>query len=573
MPCTSSSLSLANDVARRKQSDRKENLDQFKVSEGHDANPHGDVSNIQSYPQAILIDKHKAIVNCDATALVERIRKNVITSTEVLTAMVTVAVRAQDVTNCLTESCLKHAFARAAELDRHLKETGEVVGPLHGLPVSIKDHIKVKGLDTSTGYTAWAYNTVADSDALVVSILRKAGAIIYVKTQNPQTLLSLETNNNIFGRTLNPYNRKLTSGGSSGGEGALIACRGSPIGIGTDIGGSVRIPAAHCGLYGLKGSVARMPHSGLLGSHDGMDAIIGCVGPLARSARDLELFCKVMLDAEPWLSEPPLLEMPWKADIAQGQGLPGKLAIAILYDDGVVAPHPPITQALRRYEAELRKAGHEVIYWQPLDHQKGWDLIMRLYFLDGGAEYHEVLRAGSEAPVPQTKWIFDQIQDPRPLTVGEMFDLNVERETFRARALEHWNATKSSMGRPVDAILCPVAPTLAPPHDTTCWWGYTSHWNLLDLPAVVFPAGQYSTTQPLPQDLHLHSPRNSVEENIARQWDPATYENAPVGLQLVGRRHNEERLLAILKIIEGIIPVDVPGLAIKGAVNGANGDH
>lgn len=187
----------------------------------------------------------------------------------------------------------------------------------------------------------------------------------------------METNNNIYGRTVNPYNKKLTCGGSSGGEGALIACRGSALGVGTDIGGSVRIPAAYCGLYGLKGSVARLPHSGLLGSHDGMDAIVGCVGPLARSARDLELFCKVMLNAEPWLSEPPLLEMPWKADVARGQGLPEKLTIAILYDDGVVAPHPPITQEIKKYEAELRKAGHDVVLWEPLDHQKGWELIVR----------------------------------------------------------------------------------------------------------------------------------------------------------------------------------------------------
>lgn len=189
----------------------------------------------------------------------------------------------------------------------------------------------------------------------------------------------METNNNIFGRTVNPYNRGLTCGGSSGGEGALIACRGSVLGVGTDIGGSVRIPAAYCGLYGLKGSVARLPHSGLLGSHNGMDAIVGCVGPLARSARDLELFCKVMLDVEPWLIEPPLLEMPWKVDVAQGQGLPEKLTIAILYDDGVVAPHPPIIRAMKKYEAELKKAGHEVVLWKPLDHEKGWELIVRTY--------------------------------------------------------------------------------------------------------------------------------------------------------------------------------------------------
>lgn len=122
--------------------------------------------------------------------------------------------------------------------------------------------------------------------------------------------------------------------------------------------------------------MARLPHAGLLGSHDGMDAIVGCVGPLARSARDLELFCRVMLDAKPWLVEPPLLEMPWNRDVAKGKRLPQKLSFAILWDDGVVAPHPPIVAALEKYKEALIVAGHDVIDWQPLCHQEGWDLIV-----------------------------------------------------------------------------------------------------------------------------------------------------------------------------------------------------
>jgi len=264
--------------------------------------------------------------------------------------------------------------------------------------------------------------------------------------------------------------------------------------------------------------------------------------------------------------------MPWKADVARGQGLPKKLTIAILYDDGVVAPHPPLTQALKKYEAELRKAGHEIVLWEPLDHKKGWDLILKFYFLDGGEEYRQVLSTGEEPPVPQTEWILGQIKNRRPFTVEEIFRLNAERETLRAKALEHWNATRGSMGRPVDAILCPVAPTLASPHDTTCWWTYSSHWNLLDLPAVVFPVGQYFASQFPLLDPFPHAPRNEIEEFISRQWDPSTYDNSPIGLQLVGRRHNEERLLAILKVIEDIVPSNLPSGWKKG-VDEANGNH
>lgn len=132
------------------------------------------------------------------------------------------------------------------------------------------------------------------------------------------------------------------------------------------------------GLYGLKGSVGRMPHAGLMGSHDGMDAIVGALGPLATSARDLALFARVMLEHEPWLVEPPLLEIPWKQDVAEGRtGVPQKLTVAILWDDGVVAPHPPIRDALARARDALLAAGHDVIDWEPVDHQVAWDLIVR----------------------------------------------------------------------------------------------------------------------------------------------------------------------------------------------------
>ena len=131
------------------------------------------------------------------------------------------------------------------------------------------------------------------------------------------------------------------------------------------------------GLYGLKGSVGRLPHGGLLGSHDGMDAIVGALGPLATSARDLALFCRVMLQYEPWLEEPPLLEIPWRQELVDDAGIPGRLSIAVLWDDGVVAPHPPILDALQRTRAALTAAGHDVIDWEPVDHQEAWDLIVR----------------------------------------------------------------------------------------------------------------------------------------------------------------------------------------------------
>ncbi|KAL6307698.1 amidase [Sparassis latifolia] len=546
------------EISARKSRDRQVLLDQYREWHLPQRIPisRKDVSTI---PTSQLSPREFEIVHQDATSLVQHLRNRRYTAVEVTRAFCHVATVAQELTNCLTEVMFTEALERAAELDEHLKATGQVVGPLHGLPVSIKDHVLVKGHDTSTGYIAWAYNTVATKDAVVVDVLRKAGAVLYVKTANPQTLLSLETNNNIYGRTLNPFNRTLTPGGSSGGESALIALHGSPMGLGTDIGGSIRIPAAYMGLYGLKGSVGRMPHAGLMGSHDGMDAIIGALGPIATSARDLSLFCRVMLEYSPWLVEPPLFEIPWKQNVVDGEGIPKKLSIAILWDDGVVAPHPPILDALKHTKDALVAAGHEVLPWIPVDHQEVWDLIVKLYFLDGGEEYRETMKG--EPWVPQTEWIMSQVpNEGKPFTVAEIFKLNLAREAFRSNIASHWNATqlRTTTGRQVDAILSPVASTLAPPHDTTCWWGYSSYWNLLDFPAVVFPTGRFSSQNYTPSDVSEEfiphaGARNKVEEIVRKQWSPETYDNACIGLQLIGRRLNEEKLLGMLRVVEDAV--------------------
>ncbi|KAI0660593.1 general amidase GmdA [Cubamyces menziesii] len=546
---------MVEEVSSAKKAEREQRLAQRPEWRLQQQVPPG-LTDVSALPTSQLTPREREIVHLDATALAEAIRARRYTAVEVLQAFCHVATIAQDLTNCLTEVFFDEGLRRAQELDRHLEDTGEVVGPLHGVPVSIKDHILVKGHDTATGYIAWAFRTVAEKDAVAVDILRKAGAVIYVKTANPQTLLAIETNNNIYGRTLNPYNRSLTPGGSSGGESALIAVHGSPLGIGTDIGGSIRIPAAYTGLYGLKGSVGRMPHGGLMGSHDGMDAIIGALGPIATSARDLALFCRVMLQYEPWLVEPPLLEIPWKQDVAKGVGLPERLTFAILWDDGVVAPHPPILDALKRARDALLAAGHDVITWEPLDHKAAWDLILKLYFLDGGEEYRQVLE--HDPPVPQTEWILSQVPNGgKPFTVAETFRINLEREAFRARVLAHWNAAKArtATGRHVDAILSPVAATLAPRHDMTRWWGYTSYWNLMDYPAAVFPVGRFRAAGHKPAQLpqgvvHVGDPRSETERVVRAEWDPETYDNIPVSLQLIGRRLNEERLLGILGKVE-----------------------
>lgn len=159
------------------------------------------------------------------------------------------------------------------------------------------------------------------------------GAILYVKTNVPQTLMIGETVNNIFGRTLNPFNRLLSCGGSSGGEGALIALHGSPIGVGTDIGGSIRIPAAFNGLWGIRPSHGRMPYAGARNSMDGQETVHSVCGPIAHTAKDLAYFMKAILEQEPWNYDPKVIEIPWK-EAKYNEGRTGKKIFGVTTVNG-----------------------------------------------------------------------------------------------------------------------------------------------------------------------------------------------------------------------------------------------
>lgn len=145
-------------------------------------------------------------------------------------------------TNCLTE-LIPQALEDARARDEYLERNGKTIGPLHGLPISVKEQISIAGRRTNMGFVSLVNNLTAE-DANIIKSLKELGAVIFARTNQPQSLMHLETSNNIYGTTVNPRNRSLTAGGSTGGEGALMGMNGSPLGIGGDIGGSIRVPAA-----------------------------------------------------------------------------------------------------------------------------------------------------------------------------------------------------------------------------------------------------------------------------------------------------------------------------------------
>lgn len=291
-----------------------------------------------------------------ASALATKIRDREYTCLQVTEAFCQQAAVAQQLTNCLTEIFFRDALKQARQLDHVLETTGKPIGPLHGVPVSVKDHYNVKGYPTTAGYISYAKNVIKDEDAHIVQIMRNAGAVLYAKTNNPQCMMVLETVSNIYGRTLNPWHTNLGAGGSSGGEGALLAQHGSPLGIGSDIGGSIRVPAAFNGLYGFKPSGKRVPTAGWECTMTGAESITAVAGPMGHSIQDLELFFQVVSDSKPWLKEP-LLAMPWQSQIENLRDT--KLKIGVMVCDEVVLPHPYITRVLRAVADQLQQDGHE----------------------------------------------------------------------------------------------------------------------------------------------------------------------------------------------------------------------
>ena len=250
----------------------------------------------------------------------------------------------------------EEAMRTAVTLDNHLARTGKPVGPLHGLPVCIKDMYDLKGHRSTMGFVSW-FDIIAEKDSSLVRVLREAGAVFHAKTTMPQTGMMLETKSHLWGTTCNPFNINLVAGGSSGGDGALIAMRGSPIAPSSDIGGSIRVPAAYNGLYSLKPSADRIPRGGLRSPAPGNVSIKVSCGPQCHSIADVKMFTKVINAYPSAQFEPNVVPMPWRE-------LPtpkGKLSFGLWEFDGVVKPQPPILRALKETAQKLISSGHEGI--------------------------------------------------------------------------------------------------------------------------------------------------------------------------------------------------------------------
>ncbi|KAJ9191236.1 hypothetical protein DTO032I3_8957 [Paecilomyces variotii] len=339
------------------------------------------------YPtkSGLLSAKELEITNSTATDLVAKLATGELKSYDVTLAFCKRAALAHQLLNCALEFFPDAALAQAKELDEYFEKNKKPIGPLHGLPISLKDQFRVKGFETSMGYVSWLGKYDTD-ESIMVTLLRKAGAVFYVKTSVPQTLMVCETVNNIIGRTVNPRNKNWSCGGSSGGEGANVGFRGGVIGVGTDIGGSIRVPSAFNFLYGLRPSHGRMPYAKMANSMEGQETVHSVCGPIAHSVPDLKLFVTSVLSEEPWKYDSKVIPLPWRQneeDIIKSKLSSGGLTLGFFNCDGNVLPHPPILRGIETVVSTLKKNGHNVVPWTPYKHDFAVDLINGIYASDG----------------------------------------------------------------------------------------------------------------------------------------------------------------------------------------------
>ncbi|KAI0205858.1 amidase signature domain-containing protein [Astrocystis sublimbata] len=503
-----------------------------------------------------------SIISKDSTQLVEDISAARLTAVQVTSAFCKTAAVAHQINNCLHEVFFDQALDRAAWLDDQFAKKGSTTGPLHGLPISLKDQFHVKDVDTTMGYIGWIGSNLGISDpeqahnieSQITTELLSLGAVLYCKTSLPQTLLFGETKNNLIGETLNPHNQNLSCGGSSGGEGALQALRGSILGLGTDIGGSVRIPAAFNGIYSLKPTPERLSYRCVANNNPGQNTYRSTVGILSTSMQGLELLLRADLSTKPWIRDPAVVPMPFRDEVARDwesrakpDGTPNgatPLKSGVLWTDRTVQPHPPITRGLNIIVDAIRGAGHKVVDWNPPFQAIGRGIHLAFLGADGAHDIHTQLNLSGEPLIPDLQDAF-KLRDPMNLL--EYQDLTLQGLQYEAEYSDYWNSTAGEDGQVVDAVIMPVAPHAAVIPGMYYHTAYTEAINLLNYSVVVIPVTKANKEVDVIDS--SYQPSNELDRKNWEAYDPEIYHGGPVGLQLVARKFEEEKILAIAKIV------------------------
>jgi amidase len=441
-------------------------------------------------------------------ALAEAIRTRKVSSEEIVQACINRIEEVNAKLNAVVQLPAEVALQQARDADQALAR-GEVKGPLHGVPFTLKDAIETQGI-ISTGGTEGRSHYVPNEDAVVVRRLRQAGAILLGKTNCPELGWAWESDNLIYGRTNNPYDLELSPGGSSGGESALIAAGGSPFGLGSDAGGSVRFPAHCTGIASIKPTSGRVPRTGHFPGPGGILDALWQIGPLARFVEDLALVLPLIsgVDWQDAAIVPVPLGDPRAID-------PRRLRVAFHTDNGIAKPSGEIAEVVRKAAAVLAQEGIPVEEVRPRAIEQTYEIYHSLFTADGGAGVESLLKmAGTTRVHPLMRRVLE-LQRQGAKSAGEFATLVGRWDAFRSEML--------SFISNYDAILCPVCSFAGMVHGSTydrlSCFSYTMTSNLTGWPAAVVRGG---TTQ----------------------------EGLPIGVQIIARPWREDVALAVAQFLQ-----------------------
>lgn len=437
------------------------------------------------------------------------IRQRSLSSRELVQAHLDRIAQVNPALNAVVE-VLDQSALRAAALADQRAGAGEGRGPLDGVPFSIKDSIEVEGTVCTAGTRGLAAAAPSSGDATLVARLRAAGAIPIARTNLPDLLFAFESDNLIRGRTNNPYDLSRTCGGSSGGEAALIAACGSPLGLGSDAAGSVRLPAHFCGITSIKPTSGRLPRTGHVPPAGGWLEMIWQIGPLARHVDDL---CAMMpILTGPDACDHTVVNMPYlDPELVRLRDL----RVAFYTDNGIVSTGAETAAVVRAAAATLSAEGAAVDQRRPSGIEQSYDLEMKMIGPDGGDGLRQFLH-----DVGSTR--------THPLLDQWLAKLEPYRTTMQGFA-EYWaglhefRASMYAFLRNYDVILSPVYPEPALPHgastieDNFRGFSYTMTHNLTGWPAAVVRCGVSAGGLPIGVQIAAHPWREDVALAVARR--------------------------------------------------------
>jgi Asp-tRNA(Asn)/Glu-tRNA(Gln) amidotransferase A subunit family amidase len=406
--------------------------------------------------------------------------------------------------------------ARAAE---EAVARGEALGPLHGVPLSIKSSMDVAAMRSESG-TKLRAGYIAAQDAPLVSRLKAAGAIILGVTNSPELLMAWETDNLLYGRTNNPWDLSRTPGGSSGGEAAAIAAGCSAGGMGSDGGGSIRVPAHFSGICGLKPTPGRIPATGHFPTSVGPFALIGVVGPMARTVADVRALFEVMQgpDDGDTSSAPVPVRWPSKSDLK-------KIRIGYFEDDGRTPVTAETRAAVRTAAEHLRNAGFEVVPFRLEGLERARQLWWKFFGIAGGMLLGPMTK-GRQADLSPILKQFNSWVGAEPAHSGEsLLEAWIGRDEVRLQVFAQM--------RDYPVLLCPVAAIPAFRHGERSWvvdgqtvkyldaWSYTEWFNLLGTPAVAVPMSQSAEGLPIGVQLSAGPWQEELVLSVAAELEKA----------------------------------------------------